>query len=351
MAEALEKLNRRPRESGSPGFVTVPDRRRRRFNRVTHTIIHRNVDKSGQALESPHRDSARPRGPDAAPHTLSIRFQLPPPPVGRRSVLMLQTDTASPAPPRHIQDAALALVFLTRLPLPIAGPLAEGAAARAMGWFPLVGGLVGLVGGLVTALANLAHLPPLACALLGLAAMVWLTGGLHEDGGADVADGFGGGRDVARKLEIMRDSRVGSYGVLALVFSVGLRASAIAALLGAGPGAVIAGLVAAGALSRAGLAALADRLPPARRDGLAAAQGKPTKTTLWLAGALGGGIALLVSGWLALPAALAAAGATGLMAALARRQIGGHTGDVFGAAQQVAEIAALLTLTAWMAGS
>jgi len=270
---------------------------------------------------------------------------------------MPQTDATTPAPPpRHIQDAALALVFLTRLPLPIAGPLAEGAAARAMGWFPLVGGLVGLVGGLVTALASLAHLPPLACALLGLAAMVWLTGGLHEDGGADVADGFGGGRDVARKLEIMRDSRVGSYGVLALVFSVGLRATAIAALLGAGPGAVIAGLVAAGALSRAGLAALADHLPPARRDGLAAAQGKPTKSTVWLAGALGGGVALLVLapltlGWLALPAALAAAGATGLMAALARRQIGGHTGDVFGAAQQVAEIAALLTLTAWMAGS
>ncbi|WP_298367904.1 adenosylcobinamide-GDP ribazoletransferase [Azospirillum sp.] len=264
---------------------------------------------------------------------------------------MLQTDATIPAPPRHIQDAALALVFLTRLPLPIAGPLAEGAAARAMGWFPLVGGLVGLVGGLVTALASLVHLPPLACALLGLAAMVWLTGGLHEDGGADVADGFGGGRDVARKLEIMRDSRVGSYGVLALVFSVGLRAAAIAALLGAGPGAVIAGLVAAGALSRAGLAALADRLPAARRDGLAAAQGKPTKTTVGLAGALGGGIAVLVLGWLTLPAALAAAGATGLMAALARRQIGGHTGDVFGAAQQVAEIAALLTLTAWMAGS
>jgi adenosylcobinamide-GDP ribazoletransferase len=282
---------------------------------------------------------------------------LPPVAVGRRSVLMLQIDTATPAPPpRHIQDAALALVFLTRLPLPIAGPLAEGAAARAMGWFPLVGGLVGLAGGLVTALASLAHLPPLACALLGLAAMVWLTGGLHEDGGADVADGFGGGRDVARKLEIMRDSRVGSYGVLALIFSVGLRAAAIGALLEAGPGAVIAGLVAAGALSRAGLAALADRLPPARRDGLAAAQGKPTKTTVWLAGALGSGVALLALaplalGWLALPAALAAAGATGLMAALARRQIGGHTGDVFGAAQQVAEIAALLTLTAWMAGS
>ncbi len=266
----------------------------------------------------------------------------------------------TPRPPRfappaslaqHRQDAALALVFLTRLPLPIAGPLADGAAARAMGWFPLVGGLVGGIGGLVAALAGLAHLPPLAAALLGLAAMVAVTGGLHEDGGADVADGFGGGRDTARKLEIMRDSRVGSYGVLALVFSVGLRAAAIAALLAAGSETAIAALVAAGALSRAGLAALAAHLPPARRDGLAAAQGTPARATVRLAAGLGLAVAFVGVGWLALPAALAAAGATALMGALARRQIGGHTGDVFGAAQQVAEIAALLTLTAWMAGA
>ncbi|MGF7175145.1 adenosylcobinamide-GDP ribazoletransferase [Azospirillum doebereinerae] len=249
-----------------------------------------------------------------------------------------------------LQDAALAVVFLTRLPLPLAGPLAEGAAARAMAWFPLVGALVGLAGGVVFVVAGFVHLPPLAAALLALATMVWLTGGLHEDGAADVADGFGGGRDKARKLEIMRDSRVGSYGVLALVFSVAIRASALAALTG--PGAAVAALVAAGALSRAGLAVVARCLPPARNDGLAAAQGRPGVGTVALA--LGLGLALALPAlWIAGPwtmavcAVAAAAGAAWLVARLAIRQIGGHTGDVFGAVQQVADAGVLLAVAAW----
>lgn len=256
--------------------------------------------------------------------------------------------TTAPLPPPHwTQDAALALVFLTRLPLPalgpLDGPLADGAPARAMGWFPLVGALIGLAGGAVFALAALAHLPPLAGALLALAATVRLTGGLHEDGAADVADGFGGGRDRLRKLEIMRDSRVGSYGVLALVFSVGIRAAALAALP---VPAAVAALAAAGALSRCGLAALARVLSPARRDGLAAAQGKPAMATVLLALVSGIAVAAIALGGPALPALAAALLAVAAVAALARRQIGGHTGDVFGAAQQVAEAAVLLTLSA-----
>lgn len=250
-----------------------------------------------------------------------------------------------PGLPRLVQDAALAVVFLTRVPLPLRGPLADGAAARAMGWFPLVGALVGLAGGLVFALAGLAHLPPLTAALLALASTVWLTGGLHEDGAADVADGFGGGRDRARKLEIMRDSRVGSYGVLALVFSVALRASALAAI--AEPGPVVAALVVAGALSRCGLAAVALLLPPARRDGLAVAQGRPGLPTTLLVLALGGLTALALLGWVGVCAIAATAGAAWLVAATARRQIGGHTGDVFGTVQQAGEVAVLLTVAAW----
>ncbi|CAO3432773.1 adenosylcobinamide-GDP ribazoletransferase [Azospirillum doebereinerae] len=262
-------------------------------------------------------------------------------------------DSAVPRPKsafRFVQDAALAVVFLTRLPLPLTGPLADGAPARAMAWFPLVGALIGLAGGAVLAVAWLIHLPPLAAALLALAATVWLTGGLHEDGAADVADGFGGGRDKARKLEIMRDSRVGSYGVLALVFSVAIRASALAALTN--PGAAIAALVAAGALSRAGLAVVARTLPPARSDGLAAAQGKPGLKTVVLALVLGLALALPAL-WIAGPwtmvacALVVAACAVWLMARLALRQIGGHTGDVFGAVQQAADAAVLLAVAAW----
>ncbi|MBP2300213.1 adenosylcobinamide-GDP ribazoletransferase [Azospirillum picis] len=267
---------------------------------------------------------------------------------------MPDTIPAPPDPgprPHWLQDAALALMFLTRLPVPakgplanpLSGPLADGAAARAMAWFPLVGALVGLAGGAALALAGALALPPLAGALLALAATAWLTGALHEDGAADVADGFGGGRDLARKLEIMRDSRVGSYGVLALVFSVGIRAAALAALpVPAG----VAALVAAGALSRCGLATLARALPPARRDGLAAAQGRPATSTTLLSLALGIAAAAIALKAAALPAMLAAMAAVLAVAALARRQIGGHTGDVFGAAQQVAEAAVLLTLAA-----
>ncbi|KAA0598059.1 adenosylcobinamide-GDP ribazoletransferase [Azospirillum lipoferum] len=261
---------------------------------------------------------------------------------------IMRDATTAPTPsPRWTQDAALALVFLTRLPFPplgpLNGPLAEGTSARAMGWFPLVGALVGLVGGAVFAAAAALHLPPLAGALLALAATVRMTGGLHEDGAADVADGFGGGRDPARKLEIMRDSRVGSYGVLALVFSVGIRAAALAALP---VPAAVAAMVAAGALSRCGLAAMARVLSPARRDGLAAAQGKPAMTTVLLALVFGIAVAAAVLGGLALPTLAASLLAVAAVATLARKQIGGQTGDVFGAAQQVAEAAVLLTLSA-----
>ncbi|AWK86329.1 adenosylcobinamide-GDP ribazoletransferase [Azospirillum thermophilum] len=242
------------------------------------------------------------------------------------------------------QDAALALVFLTRIPLPLRGPLADGAAARAIAWFPAVGALVGLAGGAAYALAGLLSLPPPVAALLALAAMVWLTGGLHEDGAADVADGFGGGRSTARKLEIMRDSRVGSYGVLALLLSLSLRAAAIAAL--AEPGAVAAALIAAGALSRAGLAPMARLMPPARRDGLGAAQGRPPVRTVALALLLGLLPAVGAAGWAGLAAAVAAGTAALLVGRSAIRQIGGQTGDVYGAAQQLGEVAVLLTLVA-----
>ncbi|WP_207456967.1 adenosylcobinamide-GDP ribazoletransferase [Azospirillum sp. SYSU D00513] len=250
----------------------------------------------------------------------------------------------APPAPRWTDDLALAVVFMTRLPLRLRGAPAEGAQARSMGWFPLVGAGVGLLGGGVHALALLANLPPLAAALLALAAMAWATGALHEDGAADVADGFGGGRDRTRKLEIMRDSRVGSYGVLAIVFSVGIRAAALAAL--AGPLEAVLALAASGALSRGGMAVMARLMAPARADGLAARQGRPGTGTVALSLALSAAIATAALG-MAAPAALAAAALGGwAVAALARRQIGGHTGDVFGAAQQVAEAAVLLTLTA-----
>ncbi|MBP2292310.1 adenosylcobinamide-GDP ribazoletransferase [Azospirillum rugosum] len=255
------------------------------------------------------------------------------------------TDDSSPLPRfRWTADLALAVVFLTRLPLRLSGPPAGDAHARAMAWFPLVGAGVGLAGGAVYVLAALLHLPPLPAALLALGMTVWLTGGLHEDGAADVADGFGGGRDKARKLEIMRDSRVGSYGVLAIVFSIAIRASALAAL--AEPRAVLLALAASGALSRGGMAVIARTLNPARADGLAARQGRPAVATVALSLVLAGAVALAALGPAAPAAILVAALVGAAMAWQARRQIGGHTGDVFGAAQQATEAAVLLALAA-----
>ena len=174
-----------------------------------------------------------------------------------------------------------------------------------------------------------------------------MTGALHEDGVADVADGFGGGRDTVAKLEIMRDSRLGTYGALMLLVIFIAKVSALAVLPDAF---VMRGLIAAHALARGVLPLMSMGLPYARKDGLAANAGQPDFATAATAAAL----ALIIS-WLALPwreafgAALAAAACAAGMAWLAQRQIGGQTGDVLGGAEQFGETAILLLLAATLA--
>ena len=188
-------------------------------------------------------------------------------------------------------------------------------------------------------------LPPWIAALLALGVTVWLTGALHEDGLADAADGFGGGRDRERKLAIMRDSRIGSYGVLALILSLGLRAAALAAL--AEPAAVMAALIAVHAAARAPLPLAMAAAPLARGSGLAAATGRPGLLPALIALALGLAVAMLALGPAAGAASwLVASVAAVIVLALARAQIGGYTGDVLGAIEQAGEIAALLCLVA-----
>jgi adenosylcobinamide-GDP ribazoletransferase len=241
------------------------------------------------------------------------------------------------------RDFVLTYGFLTRLPVPDRPAAAPSGLARALRLAPLVGLVVGVLVGWI-AIAGLG-LPPWPAALIVLAATVWITGALHEDGLADVADGWGGGGDRRRKLEIMRDSRIGTYGVLAVILSIGLRASALAAL--AGPEGITAVLIAAHGLSRGLLPLAMLVLVPARDDGLAAAAGRPTLPDALTGLGLGLVLALLATGGalglgLAL-VALAAAGVTGL---IALRQIGGYTGDVLGAVQQTAEVAVLLAAAA-----
>src|ERR1700724_1447148 len=236
-----------------------------------------------------------------------------------------------------LDDLRTAVAFLTRLPMPHPQGAMPQNFVRAHRMFPLVGAGIGGAVGLVLLGMRIIGLPDLAAVALALGASALLTGALHEDGLADVADGFGGGRDRAAKLEIMRDSRLGTYGALILMVSFVAKLSALLALPDA---IVVQSLIAAHALARGVLPAMSMSLPYARKDGLAANAGRPDSATAGIAGAFALVIALLSLPWgEALCAALVAAACAIGMALLAQRQIGGQTGDVLGGAEQLGETA------------
>jgi adenosylcobinamide-GDP ribazoletransferase len=238
-------------------------------------------------------------------------------------------------------DVAEAMALLTRFPVPV---VAQHRGARAAWAWPLAGALGGLCGAVAAALALWASLPPGAAAALALCAQALATGALHEDGLADCADGLWGGATRERRLEIMRDSRIGSFGALALVLSVLLRWTALSAILATG--AVWGPLLAAGALSRWPMVLMLWALPPAREGGLSRLVGRPATGTVALSGGVALALGLLAVGWAALPAALAVAALALLWTAAVRRRLRGQTGDTCGAAQQLGEVAALLALAA-----
>jgi adenosylcobinamide-GDP ribazoletransferase len=245
-----------------------------------------------------------------------------------------------------LDDLRTAVAFLTRLTMPHPQGAMPANFARARRMFPLVGAGIGGAVGLLCLGMRIIGLPDLAAAALALGASAILTGALHEDGLADVADGFGGGRDPAAKLEIMRDSRLGTYGALILMVSFVAKLSALAALPDT---VVVQSRIAAHALARGVLPGMAASLPYARKDGLAAAA-RPDFATGGIAGAFALVIALLSLPWIeALGAALVAAVSAIGMALLARRQIGGQTGDVLGGTEQLGETAILVLLAARLA--
>lgn len=237
----------------------------------------------------------------------------------------------------RLAELQLALMMLTRLP---AGRLQVAPALGASVWaFPLVGALVGAISAVVLLLAEALGVDPALAAGLALASGVLVTGGLHEDGLADCADGFGGGRERARKLEIMRDSRIGSYGALALVLAFGFRWQALALVAAQGHAAMA--LIALGISSRAGLGLALHLMPAARSDGMG-------KSAAGVSGAAAGAaVAFGVLALLALggPAAILWIGlAQASFGWLAWRQIGGQTGDVLGALVVLGEIAGWLAM-------
>jgi adenosylcobinamide-GDP ribazoletransferase len=237
------------------------------------------------------------------------------------------------------REFRLAIGFFTRLPLkPPSGQIAEAARA-----FPIAGAIIGLIGSGIYLLAMEVGLSGLLAALLAVAATVIVGGALHEDGLADFADMLGVRGDRERKLAVMRDSRIGSYGVLALGFSTAIKVSALVAL--GDPRWVAGALITAHVCGRATLPVLMRSLPLARANGLAVDAGKPSAVATYQ----GLGVALLISAFACGPGAalvslVVAIVAAFLVSEVARRQIGGYTGDVLGAAQEIAQLAILINI-------
>ncbi|MCQ0987727.1 adenosylcobinamide-GDP ribazoletransferase [Jiella marina] len=215
--------------------------------------------------------------------------------------------------------------------------------------FPLVGLIVAAPAALLLFGLPAFGFSPLVAAVLAVVAMIAMTGGLHEDGLADVADGLGGHHPRDRALEIMHDSRVGSYGAIALILSIGLRAALLAELAASEPTLAACAVLAAAAASRGGMALFWALTPSALETGLAARVGEPSRQAGWLAAGLGAAIALVfglpTAGLLPVTSAiLLAAGVFLWLRCFVMRRIGGQTGDCLGAFQQLAEIAILIGL-------
>ncbi len=261
----------------------------------------------------------------------------------------------------ELRLAAVALQFLTRVPIPRRVGFEPAWLHQCVRHFPLVGALVGAWGAAVL-WAALWLWPPWVASVLSLIATVWLTGAFHEDGLADTCDGLGGSVGRERALEIMKDSRIGTYGAVALVLALGLKVATVAALAAADLALALTGLVWAHAVSRAAPVVLVWQLPYA--GDAEHAKAKPLATQVAPAGvaaALAWVVALGAGAWWAaatgtrptlllalLLAGTAAAVATAACARWLRRRLGGFTGDTLGATQQIVEGACLL---AWLAAA
>jgi adenosylcobinamide-GDP ribazoletransferase len=240
---------------------------------------------------------------------------------------------------RH--DLPVALALLTQLPVNVA----EGGFARAANaaWaYPLVGVVLGALAGIVGLATLWIGLPSIIAALLALGVMIIASGAMHEDGLADTVDGFWGGWDPEKRLEIMKDSQIGTYGVLALILSLGLRIFALSAIFAGGS--VMLPMITVAAISRGLMPAVMAALPHARASGLAHSVGRPSRQTALMAAGLGFGVAAVAIGAAALPALIAAVVVALAIGAIAKQKIGGQTGDVLGATQQIIEITVLLLL-------
>ncbi len=250
----------------------------------------------------------------------------------------------------------VAIQFLTRLPVPRLDRFEDDWLTRSARYFPVVGVLVGSITVGVWWLSS-SCFPPAVAAGLMIAASLIVTGALHEDGFADVCDGFGGAATRDGVLAIMKDSRIGAYGSIGITVMLGLKWTALASM----PRSVLAlTVISASMVSRWCATGLIWRLPYLRMD--VAAKSRPLADSLsvgnWLLSGVLGALAFVPAAWIFSPTAIlpmvralamslaVAAASTVLAAAYFKSRIGGYTGDCLGATQQVAELAFLLTTLA-----
>lgn len=237
-----------------------------------------------------------------------------------------------------------AVMFYTRIPVPSWTGHSEDQFAASIRYLPLIGWIVGGIGALVILGAGYLF-PPAVCALLSVAATVWVTGAFHEDGFADVCDGFGGGWTTERILDIMKDSRLGAYGAIGIMLLIGLKVATLTALLGYNLSYGIAAGLLAHILSRLAAVTIVHTHTYARKD--AGSKVKPVSkgistvglivASIWVIPAL-----LLIDSWSILTVLPLIYLVREYLATYFQRWIGGYTGDCLGAVQQVTEVVTLL---------
>ncbi len=269
-----------------------------------------------------------------------------------------------------LHDTKASILFLSRIPLPIEQKESTQLDFEKICYsFPLAGLMISIPAAFVLWGSSALPLSPSTSALLAIVTLLFTTGALHEDGLADVADGFWGGTSKKQKLDIMRDSSVGTYGALALILSIGLKVSLLAALISE-LGSITASLlfIAVASLSRFSILQLWNALPPARqktrvqaenssaakknRQGLSVEYGSPDISSMKLGmiyclpAAM---IILLTQGLVSFMASIIVAFLViAAFTRLTEQHIQGHTGDTLGATQQLSELGLLFSLVVFM---
>jgi len=239
----------------------------------------------------------------------------------------------------RLSDIFLALTLLTRIPINFDHDNIEDRARKASWAYPLVGAIIGAAASLIANILYAIGFPVTICIIMALITMISLTGGLHEDGLSDSADGLWGGKDKDSILKIMKDSRIGAYGAIALILVILGRYTTMSDLLKINQ--LFLPLVAAGAISRVPMVGAMVYMRPARTEGLSYSVGAPPSFSFIIALIIGVLSCILAVGLLSIFVFIGVGLSSIIIFYIINKKINGQTGDVLGASQQFAELIAL----------